>query len=129
MSKTKSDQKRDAALAALLTCETLTEAAEQAGISRRTLYSYIHDDVDFARAYDAARNHQMTTFADTLHEKRMKAATIIADLMEDPEQPAAIRLRAAQTFINASAAQEKATGEIAAANIEANRDMLDFSRR
>lgn len=129
MSKTKIEQKKDAALAALLTCETLTEAAEQAGISRRTLYSYIHEDVNFSRAYDAARNHQITSFADTLHEKRMRAAAIIADLMEDPEQPAAIRLKAAQTFINAAAAQEKATGEVAAANIAANKGILDFAQR
>lgn len=128
MSRSKSGKLRDAALEALLTCESLTEAAQQAGISRRTLYEYIHNDVEFARAYDAARNHQITSFMDALHDKRIKAAEVIEEIMNDPEQPAHIRLKAAQTFLTAAAAQEKATGEVATANIEANKG-FDFGFR
>lgn len=38
------DLKKDRALTALLESNTLTEAAEKAGISRKTLYNYIRND-------------------------------------------------------------------------------------
>ena len=45
------DQKKQAALEALMQSSTLTEAAEKAGISRKTLYSYIRHDFEFSHAY------------------------------------------------------------------------------
>ena len=125
----KSDLKKDAALAALLDSNSMTEAAEKAGISRRTMYGYLHNDVDFARAYDEARNRQAIAYMDALNARRERAQAVIMDLLEDTEQPAAIRLKAAQTILSAAAEQEKTVDGITRMNIAANKDMLDLSFR
>ena len=125
----KANQRKDAALAALLDSSTLTEAADKAGISRRTLYGYLHHDIDFARAYDEARNRQAIAYMDELTARRERAQGVIMGLMEDEKQPASIRLKAAQTILTAAAAQEKTIADITRANISANKDMFDMSVR
>lgn len=125
----KSDQKRQAALAALMESSTLTEAAEKAGIDRRTLYNYLHNDLEFARAYDEIRDRQAVAFMDDLTERRQRAHAVIMELLEDAEQPAAIRLKAAQTILTAAAEQDKTVAGITAQNISANKDMFDFLQR
>ena len=125
----KSEQKRDAALAALLDSSSLTEAAEKAGVSRRTMYSYLHNDIDFARAYDEARNRQEVAYMDALTARRERAQGVVMEVLEDDDQPAAIRLKAAQIIIAAAAEQEKTVARITQANIAANKDMCDVSCR
>ena len=123
----KNEQKKQAALAALWESSTLTEAAEKAGIDRRTLYNYLHNDVDFARAYDEIRDRQ--AIVDDLTDRRQRAHAVIMELLEDTAQPAAIRLKAAQTILTAAAEQDKTGAGITAQNISANKDMWDLSQR
>lgn len=125
----KNDLKRQAALAALMDSSTLTEAADKAGISRRTLYTYLRNDIEFARAYDEIRDRQAVDFMDDLNDRRRRAHAVIMELLEDKEQPAAIRLKAAQTILTAAADQDKTVAGIVAENISANKDMWDFSKR
>jgi myo-inositol-1-phosphate synthase len=125
----KSEQKKDAALVALLDSSSLTEAAEKAGVSRRTMYSYLHNDIDFARAYDEARNRQEVAYMDALTARRERAQGVVMEVLEDDDQPAAIRLKAAQIIIAAAAEQEKTIARITQANIAANKDMCDVSCR
>lgn len=125
----KSDQKKSAALEALLDSSSMTEAANKAGISRRTMYNYLHNDIDFARAYAEARNRQAVAYMDELTARRDRAQDFIMGLLDDEKQPASIRLKAAQSILTAAAAQEKIIGDITRANIAANKDMWDFSAR
>lgn len=125
----KSDQKRQAALAALMDSSTLTEAAEKAGISRRTLYNYLRNDIEFARAYDEMRDMQAVSLLDEMTERRRQASAVIMDLMNDTEQPGVVRLKAAQAILEAAAEQNRIVGSIASENIRANKDMWDFSKR
>lgn len=125
----KSEQKKAAALAALMESNSLSEAAEKAGIDRRTLYNYLHTDLEFARAYDEIRNRQAIAFMDELTERRQRAHAFIMEMLENAEQPAAIRLKAAQMILTAAADQEKAIAEITRKNISANKELFDFSIR
>lgn len=125
----KSDQKKQAALAALMGSSTLSEAAEKAGIDRRTLYNYLHNDIDFARAYDEMRDMQAVSLLDEMTERRRQASAVIMDLMNDTEQPGVVRLKAAQAILEAAAEQNRIVGSIASENIRANKDMWDFSKR
>ncbi len=125
----KSDQKKQAALAALMGSSTLSEAAEKAGIDRRTLYNYLHNDIDFARAYDEMRDMQAVSLLDEMTERRRQASAVIMDLMNDTEQPGVVRLKAAQAILEAAAEQNRIVGSIASENIRANKDMWDFSER
>lgn len=129
MANSKSEQKRQAALAALMSSNTLSEAAEKAGIDRRTLYNYLHNDIDFARAYDEMRNMQAVDLLDEMTARKQQASAVIMDLMNDTEQPGAVRLKAAQSILEAAAAQNDIVTNIARSNISANKDMWDFSER
>ena len=124
---TKSEQKKQAALVALTQSSSLTEAAEKAGIDRRTLYNYLHNDIDFTRAYEEIRSRQAVSYMDELTEQRQRAHAVIMELLEDTEQPASIRLKAAQVILTAAEEQEKIIGGIIASNISKNDPLNIFS--
>jgi len=122
----KSDMKKNQALAALLESSSISEAAEKAGISRRTMYNYLHEDIDFARAYKALQEEAATLHLERLENERERAAAVMLELMEDKEQPGAVRLKAAQAVIEAASNQAEAVAAIANRNIGRNKDMFDM---
>lgn len=119
-------QNKQKALEALLDSATLSEAAERAGIARRTLYSYIRDDGEFAQAYKAAQERMTLERIESVEADRRRALDTIFALMDDAKQPGAIRLKAAQTILDATAATLEKADAIAARNVEANRSPLDI---
>lgn len=123
----KSDMKKNQALAALLESSSISEAAEKAGISRRTMYNYLHEDVDFARAYKAQQEEAATLHLERLERNRERAAEVMLELMEDKQQPGAVRLKAAQAIVEAATLQAGAVEAIAARNISRNKDIFDMS--
>lgn len=123
----KSDVKKNQALAALLESSSLSEAAEKAGVSRRTMYNYLHEDIDFARTYKAQQEEAATLHLENLERNRQRAAAVMLELMEDDSQPGAVRLKAAQSIIEAATKQAEAVEKIASRNIERNKDILDMS--
>jgi hypothetical protein len=85
--KKETDIKRDAALQALFNSGTLGEAAEVAGISRRTLYNYIHNQKDpsFVIAYRDMKREQLRESADKIQAAADKATDYITGLLDDQE--------------------------------------------
>ena len=120
----KSESKKAQALAALLESSTLTEAAEKAQISRKTLYMYMKIDTEFSKAYKAAQDQLILEQMESLTRDRERARTVILAIMEDEEQPAAIRLKAAQSIFAIAEAQQRRSIAITDAN--ANRDWTDL---
>ena len=123
----KSDIKKDKALTALLDSSSISEAAAKAGISRRTMYSYLHEDLDFARAYKALQEEAATLHLERLEQNRERAAEVILELMEDKEQPGAVRLNAAKSIIAVATHQAETVEAIANRNINRNKGPYDFS--
>lgn len=60
------------ALNALATTRNLSEAAEKAGISRKTLYHYIHNVYEFATAYREMLNWQLAQTMDDLQQRHQR---------------------------------------------------------
>lgn len=123
----KSDMKKNQALAALLESSSISEAAEKAGISRRTMYNYLHEDIDFAKAYKALQEEAATLHLERLEQSRDRAAAVMMELMEDKQQPGAVRLKAAQAIVEAATFQAGAVEAIASRNVNRNKDLLDMS--
>ena len=96
---TAKDLKRAAALEALQTETTFTAAAEKAGISRRTLYDYFYNDSEFAFEYRRQLRLRSLARAEQAARERDAAVDVIREIMQDGEQPAAIRLKAAQQML------------------------------
>ncbi len=124
----KNDQKKAAALAALLESSTLTEAAEKANISRKTLYSYIREDFEFSKAYKSLREQEALSALERIEQQRERASGVILSIMEDEEQPGLVRLKAAQAIMEAAEKQSSIASCIAAENVQKNApDIFDFS--
>lgn len=101
------DLNKDRALTALLESNTLTEAAEKAGISRKTLYNYIRNDPAFGLAYRTARDQIAIEQMEALNNGTQRATRLLLDLMDDAEQPASLRMKAAQTILSAATKQHE----------------------
>lgn len=101
------DLSKEKALAAMLESNTLTEAADKAGISRKTLYNYIRNDPAFGLAYRTARDQINIEQMEALNSGTQRATRLLLDLMEDAEQPASIRMKAAQSIIAAAGKQHE----------------------
>lgn len=98
----KSDQKKSAALEALIDSRTLTEAAEKAGISRKTMYNYIRHDIDFAVSFRQMTEETATAAAEAVEARAARAAATIEEIMTDQDQPPMIRLKAAEMILEES---------------------------
>ncbi len=100
MANTKSELKKQRALAALAESSTLTEAANKAEISRRTLYAYIREDIEFSVAYKRLQERAIIDAYEAAAEQRANAIGVLESIMNDIEQPVALRLRAALAVID-----------------------------
>lgn len=109
----RSEQKKQAALEALMESNTLTEAAERAGISRRTLYTYIREDHEFAYAYRTIQECSILLAADHIQENQEKASDVILSIMSDENQPASARLSAARIILDQAGKQSERALELA----------------
>lgn len=112
------EQNKNKALEALIDSNSLTEAAEKAGISRKTLYTYLHTDKDFARAYEAMREQQILESIDAVSVDREKAHSVIREILGDKEQPAAVRLKAAEMVLKSAEKSEESVEAIAHKNVD-----------
>ena len=96
--------KKQNVIDALLDSNTFTEAAEKAGISRKTLYNYLRTDTEVGKAYREARDRLTLERLDTIEAEQAKAKAVILDIMNDKEQNSSVRLKAAQLILEAGKA-------------------------
>ncbi|CAG1010296.1 hypothetical protein PHYC_03826 [Phycisphaerales bacterium] len=93
---------QEAGLLALLSEPTVLKAAEKAGVTSRTIYSWLNNDERFAKAYRAARR-QFFVHAMTLTQRYAPMAIqALAKIMTDPSCPAGARVSAANGILNYS---------------------------
>lgn len=116
----KSEIKKAAALAALAESSTLSEAAEKAGISRRTLYGYIREDIDFYVAYKSMQEQATLRAYDAAAARRAHALEVVEAVMDDAEQPGAVRLKAALSIIDKADKLEAEVLALAGTHVKAN---------
>jgi transposase-like protein len=82
-------------VAALVSGSTMTRAAAEAGVHRSTIYNWIRTEPAFSEALSETRTELTGQLLDKLHEMSGLALSAIRKLLEDPETPAPVRLRAA----------------------------------
>ena len=121
-----SEQMKAKARAALLECNTLTEAADKAGISRKTLYNYMKMDPTFAAEYQEAQERLALEEMGTVAKDRAEARAVIVEIMNNSELSPVVRLKAAASLYGIAATQQSRIDTIMAANTAHNpfTDML-----
>lgn len=91
---------KEKALAALLEETSLTSAAAAAGLDRKTLYNYLRKDSDFALEYKRQRELRNIERGEQAEKERETALAAIREIMNDNEQPGAVRLKAAEKLLD-----------------------------
>jgi hypothetical protein len=87
------------AVKALIETDTITEAAKVAGCTRPTIYKYLENPVF---RYELARLENIIRDASgrKLAKDSKKALDVIREIMDDPNQDARLRLRAAMAWFD-----------------------------
>ncbi len=94
-------RKKEKAIAALLTTDTVEQAANVAGIAESTLYRWLREPV-FLEQYRKARKAAVDQAISTLQERANKAAKALIDIAEDQEMPPSTRVAAAREILQTS---------------------------
>jgi hypothetical protein len=92
----KFERKKEQAIAALLNHRTTEEAAKAVGIGVTTLFRWLNEP-EFRAAYLKARREAVSQAIARMQQAAGAAGVTILKLMTDPNVPAAVRLRAAES--------------------------------
>jgi hypothetical protein len=95
-------RKQEEAIAALLTQRNVEEAARSAGISVRSLLRW-QKLPEFQNAYRQARRDAFGQAIARLQQGTSAAATTLMKIMIDPNAPASVRVRAADSVLSHAA--------------------------
>jgi transposase-like protein len=91
-------RKKEQAVAALLACGTIDEAARAVGISPATLLRWTKDP-DFAKEYAEARRAAVAQAIGTIQHLTLVATATLRVVMEDADAPASARVSASKTVL------------------------------
>jgi hypothetical protein len=92
-------RKKEEAIAALLTQRNIEEAAKVAGIGANTLLRWLKVP-EFEKAYREARRAAFSQSIARLQQGTSAAATTLIKLLLDPNTPASVRARVADSIFN-----------------------------
>jgi hypothetical protein len=95
-------RKKEEAIAALLTQRNIEEAAKVAGIGANTLLRWLKVP-EFQKAYREARRAAFSQSIARLQQGTSAAATTLIKLLLDPNTPASVRARVADSIFNHAA--------------------------
>ena len=86
-------------IAALLDHGTIRAAAQAAGISERTLYDRMNRG-EFQALYKSAKADLIRAAVLNINRQLQAAIDTVVEVMQDPDNNAAVRLQAAHTILN-----------------------------
>src|ERR1019366_3898970 len=89
-------RKMEGAITALLTRPSIEDAARVAGVGEKTLRRWLREP-QFQARYLRARREGVSQAIARMQQATGVAGTVILKLMTDPNSPAAVRLRAAES--------------------------------
>jgi len=118
--------RKENALQALIVANNVSEAAETAGISRKTLYTYLNTDSDFLLAYRDAKREQLRAVSERMSEGATQATEYILSLISNEDAPPAIRLQASVKLLELYGKFRGYEGQINAAVLSATGNGLSF---
>ena len=88
-------------IAALLSHGTIKAAAAAVGLSERAVYDRMNAG-EFQALYKAAKADLIRAAVFNINSQLQAAINTVADVMNNPDNNAAVRLQAAQTIINSA---------------------------
>lgn len=80
---------------------TLTEAAEKAGTTPRSIYTWLRTDAAFREAYNTMRANRLQAVADLTAANASEAISTLKEIMADKDERAGARITAARILLDA----------------------------
>ena len=120
--------KRAVILEALISSLSITEAAQRAGCSRKTIYASLNRDMELLTEFREIRRGQVRDIADGLAGAAGRAVEALAKIMDDEQANAAIRVQAASKILEMASTYrglELAITRAAIDETEGPRDIYD----
>ena len=93
---------KEKALRALLATNTLSKAAETAGIGTRTLYRYLHEDGEFMQRYAEEMANLMVSATETMKKGLSPAISRLLIIIKNDKMPPSVHVQACRTVIEYS---------------------------
>jgi len=84
---------------ALAQGQTVSAAAEKAGVHRTTIHHWIRNQPQFKAAVQTAQSEYAAEVNDSIHELAAHALLSLHDLLRDPATPHAVRLKTALAIL------------------------------
>ena len=94
----KKEHRQEQAIAALINSGSISEAAEQAGVGERTLFSWLTEP-EFKEQYRQARREVVSQAMANLQQVCSLAVSTLADIMKDSEASPSSRVTAAKAAL------------------------------
>ena len=91
-------ENREKILAALMVCNTRTEAAAIAGVSERTVYSYLQDPT-FQAEYETAKKELIKNASEQIQRSLEPSITALRSIVEDAHAAKTARVQAARSLL------------------------------
>lgn len=91
-------QNNEKIIAALLSAGTVRGAAKIANVTEKTVRNRL-EDPEFRERYEKAKSEILTEAMDALSARLSDAVSTIADVMEDSDNPASVRVSAADSVL------------------------------
>ena len=98
MTTTQLSPKQKRAIAALIETGDTSKAADEASVSRQSIYNWLKEPA-FVEALRTAEAESIRSISRRLVAVGDKAVSVIAEMMNDPKASASVRLRAADSIL------------------------------
>lgn len=92
------EEKREVALAALITCPSIETAAKKAGIGKSTMYALLREP-DFKAEYERRNRKILDDACDAVLHGVQDAVDTLWEVCRDPEQPGQTRVQASRAIL------------------------------
>ena len=89
------------------------------------MYGYIREDIDFSVAYKSLQEQATLRAYDAAAARRDHASEVVEAIMDDVEQPGAVRLKAALSIIDKADKLEAEVYSLASTHVRANHSIFD----
>ena len=120
--------KRNNILEALLTSKNIEEASKKANVSRKTIYSYLHNDLELMTQYRNLKREQLRDISESLTLASTKAVTTLTDVLDDVGTEPKVKVQASSKILEMFMSIRALENDVNRYTIYENKDDFDFTR-
>lgn len=91
--------RKEKALAAMLTSNSIEDAAKKAGVTPKTLYNYLHKDTEFKQSYEEGKASLVQQATEQLRRSFNPAIATLWEIFQNQDENSRTRIQAARSLL------------------------------